>query len=461
MRCMRSDCAFVCTGAICRAARILFCRGTGQCSSSRGASGTDMKAVVDQRSQRATASTGLGKSNATERGTPCYVKHCVSRDGKCTASGNVRREKPSPYEDVSRHCSAKLSNQPRGCKRDVNHPSVKVGGPSDETEFMPTFVDIFAGAGLFSGGFASAGFRPLLAVDIDPLAIETYRRNLGPFAVHASVERVQEGVRADVLTAGPPCQGFSSLGTRDPADQRNRLCLAIAKWAAATNASIVVVENVPPFLKSPQWQRMASALKNLGYAIDAWCLNAADFGTPQYRIRSFTVASKIGMPTQPKPLPRVAAEAAFCPIRRRDPMHIWPQPSPMAAARICRIPQCGDRRDIMSVAPELCPPSWFDLGCQVTDVWGRIDPNRPANTLKSRFQNPSTGRYLHPTDDRVISLREGARLQGVPDDWVFAGHREAMVRQIGNGVPLPLGRAVAIEIARLFESTRAGGRWVA
>src|SRR5690606_16390875 len=99
------------------------------------------------------------------------------------------------------------------------------------------------------------------------------------------------------------------------------------------------------------------------------------------------------------------------------------------------------------------PPSWKSIGCQATDVWGRIDPDVPANTIRCAFQNPSKGRYLHPTEDRVITLREGARLQGVPDDWTFAGRPYPIARQIGNGVPVPLAAAVARSIYDALEAT--------
>jgi DNA (cytosine-5)-methyltransferase 1 len=127
-------------------------------------------------------------------------------------------------------------------------------------------------------------------------------------------------------------------------------------------------------------------------------------------------------------------------------MHRWSKPSKLAAGRMAQIPIGGDKRDLMRAAPELCPPSWAVVGCQATDVWGRIDPAKPANTLRCAFQNPSKGRYIHPTEDRVLSLREGARLQGVPDEWVFEGRDYPVARQIGNGVPVPLARAVAEEV---------------
>lgn len=122
----------------------------------------------------------------------------------------------------------------------------------------------------------------------------------------------------------------------------------------------------------------------------------------------------------------------------------------LALARFKHIPPRGDKRDVIRRAPHLCPPSWLRMGVQATDVWGRMNPDALANTLRCAFQNASKGRYVHPTEHRVLTLREGARIQGVPDAWQFHGDRSSIARQIGNGVPLPLGRAVATSIAKLF-----------
>jgi DNA (cytosine-5)-methyltransferase 1 len=103
----------------------------------------------------------------------------------------------------------------------------------------------------------------------------------------------------------------------------------------------------------------------------------------------------------------------------------------------------GDKRDVMRYAPELTPPSWWRLRCQVTDAWGRMEWDRPSNTIRTALQNPSKGRYIHPEQHRVISLREAARLHTIPDGWRFAGSPKQVARQIGNSVPPSLGRAVA------------------
>lgn len=320
---------------------------------------------------------------------------------------------------------------------------------------MPKFIDMFSGAGLFSAGCAAARMRPVLAIDVAREAIASYNRNVAPVGIVGSVLDDITIPEAEVLIAGPPCQGFSTLGRQDPLDIRNELALAVPKWAQRCGADVVVIENVPPFLRSAHWKRLADALSKLGFEIQTWELEAADFGTPQLRRRAFTVASRIGEIEPPRRVNRrvTAGEAIARPVRAGDRMHRWPQPVGIAAERIALIPAGGDKRDIMRLAPDLCPPSWEKVGCQATDVWGRIEPDEPANTLRCTFQNPSKGRYLHPTENRCISLREGARLQGVPDSWIFEGRNYPVARQIGNGVPIPLAKAVARSVAAAFEKT--------
>ena len=307
-----------------------------------------------------------------------------------------------------------------------------------------TFIDLFSGAGLFSEAACQAGLEAKLAIDVSADAIQTYNANVRPVGVVGSVLDDWDVPQVDVLIAGPPCQGFSTLGRRDPKDERNSLSLSVAKWAEAAKPSIVVVENVPPFLKSEHWHRLADRLNSQGYSIQTWILEANEFGSPQLRRRAFTLASRIGVLNEPKPSGRTAkaGDVFDLPIAPDDPMHTWPMPSELAAKRMHMIPPKGDKRDVMRAAPDLCPPSWERVGCHATDVWGRIDPAKPSNTIRCTFQNPSKGRYIHPTEHRVISLREAARLQGVPDGWVFAGKPYPIARQIGNGVPVHLGRAV-------------------
>lgn len=314
------------------------------------------------------------------------------------------------------------------------------------------FIDLFSGAGLLSEGFKLAGFAPKAAYDIDADAISSYVRNIAKVGIVLDVSNIPERTKAPVLIAGPPCQGFSTLGRRDHKDSRNKLCLQVPRWAKSIEADVVIVENVPPFTKSVYWRAMRNELESNGYEIDVWTLDAADYGTPQHRMRTFTIASRKGLPNRPTKMSVIRSAEVFSSegLTAEDPMHVWPSPQGIALERIRMIPPCGDKRSLMKTSPGLCPKSWFELGNQATDVWGRIDPSRPSNTLRCCFQNPSKGRYIHPYEDRVISLREGARLQGIPDSWVMIGTRTSVARQIGNGVPVTLALSIARSIRSVF-----------
>lgn len=315
-------------------------------------------------------------------------------------------------------------------------------------------AELFSGAGLLGGGFAKAGFKSVFAAELDPRAVETYNNNIEPVAEVWDVTEVKKGLDYEVLVAGPPCQGFSTLGRRDPKDVRNSLSLSVFEWAQQHKPKIVVIENVPQFLESEYWMTLKSRFSDIGYDCISWVLNAADYGVPQNRYRSFTIFSTIGLPERPKHnITKMTVRSAFqglSNIADGINFHISPIPTDLALSRMKLIPPNGDKRNIMAQAPELCPPSWFRMGNQAVDVWGRLDWNKPANTLRCDFQAPSKGRYLHPEQDRVISLREGARIQGIPDSWHFFGARTSIARQIGNGVPVPLAKAVGLSIIELL-----------
>jgi len=312
----------------------------------------------------------------------------------------------------------------------------------------PTVVDLFAGAGLFSYAFQQAGFRVTRAVEIDKVAAETYAMNVGNHVEVGDVKRAIPYGRCDVLIAGPPCQGFSTLGSRRPDDVRNYLSLEVVRWAKAMRPKVVVIENVAPFLQSPMWKRLAERLRRVGFEVKAYEFNAVEYGVPQIRLRSFTVACAGGASLRSRrpPVFRHTVRDAWIGLRTTPDgrnHHYSPEPSSVALARMRVIPPGGDKRDVMTAAPQLTPPSWWRLSCQVTDAWGRMEWDSPCNTLRTAFQNASKGRYIHPEQDRVISLREAARLHSVPDDWIFAGLPTQIARQIGNSVPPALGRVVA------------------
>ncbi|WP_390630622.1 DNA cytosine methyltransferase [Roseiconus lacunae] len=322
----------------------------------------------------------------------------------------------------------------------------------------PTFVEIFAGAGLMSHAFIKAGFSPILAVELDERACHSYRNNIGDHIVCGDVCRISPPDSCDVLVAGPPCQGFSTLNRTRADDPRNRLCFEVIRWAKRMSPQHVVIENVAPFANSEICQSLLERLKRLGYASAVYILNAADFGVAQERKRTFLIASKFGsvegMTFRHRSPVTIAEAWRELPNRRIDPQGgIYPLPSELALARFKVIPRNGDRRDILLHAPELAPESWFKLRPNDnTGVWGRMNRQSVSPTIRTCFQNPSKGRYIHPTRNRVITLREAARLQTIPDSWTFTGDRSSVTRQIGNGVPVKLAATVARKCRRLLES---------
>ncbi len=314
-------------------------------------------------------------------------------------------------------------------------------------------IELFCGAGLFSHAFARNGFTSVLSADLDSDAISSFNQNLdcNSGIVHDVLNIVS--VKAELLVAGPPCQGFSTLGKRDSKDSRNRLSLVLPEWAEACDVKVVVIENVPQFLNSEYSSQLCSVFKTMGYEVVQWSLDAHKYGVPQKRKRSFSIFSKIGLPAQPSESEfENTVLGTFKGLREKskDAMHQFVLPTELALERIKNIPKNGGKFDLMKNRPDLCPSSWYKLGNQACDVWGRMDATKPANTIRCAFQNPSKGRYIHPNKNRVITLREGARLQGVPDSWQFIGTRTSIARQIGNGVPIQLGNSVAKEIACLF-----------
>ena len=316
-------------------------------------------------------------------------------------------------------------------------------------------VDLFSGAGLLSSAFVAEGFRVTLAIEQNRVAAETYRANLGDHIQVGDITKLGPAGTCDVLIAGPPCQGFSTLGKRDKSDPRNKLSLIVGTWAEALLPKIVVVENVPTFLGSRYWIKLKKKFELLGYETSTTVLNAVDYGLPQIRRRCFAFASRVGTPEieLPKSTPHLTVRQAWeglPEIPTGQNSHVARVPSKIALARMKVIPLGGDKRDVLRIAPQLAPPSWWKIIGEATDVWGRMLWNEPCNTLRTALLNASKGRYIHPEQNRVITLREAARLHGIRDDWQFSGTPYQVARQIGNGVPPTLGRVVARAVRGCF-----------
>ena len=211
---------------------------------------------------------------------------------------------------------------------------------------------------------------------------------------------------------------------------------------------VVVIENVAPFLQTSIWEELKSDFEDLGYDFDGAVYNAFDFGVPQLRERSITLATQVSI-EKPKKLRTYNVETVreawqgLSKIPNGKNHHFAPVPTPMTLERIKYVPPEGDRYELIRRAPHLVPPSLLRLKSGVSDVWGRMKWNEPSNTMRTFMIHPSKGRYIHPEQHRVLSLREAARLQSIPDSFTFEGGITDIARQIGNAVPPGLGRAIA------------------
>lgn len=335
-------------------------------------------------------------------------------------------------------------------------------------------ADLFAGAGGITEGFRRAEFTPVAAVEFDRWAAQTYAANFGDHVLACPIENVKvqhrdgmlswsgvgvegrplefETPQIDVLVGGPPCQGFSPLGRMndwDFEDPRNKLWRHYMRILDVVQPKVFVIENVPEILKSAEFERLQRHVRRLsqGYEIAFDVLNASFFGVPQSRKRAIIIGSRIGMPTlPPETLERRTVRDAIGSLPSKPDgknWHIARNPLPMSLERYKCVPEGGNRFDLMEKRPDLTPKCWLKKKTGSTDVFGRMWWDQPAPTIRTEFFKPEKGRYLHPQAHRPITIREAARLQTFPDEFIFIGSNVQVAKQIGNAVPVQLANAIA------------------
>lgn len=345
----------------------------------------------------------------------------------------------------------------------------------------PTAIDLFSGAGGFSLAAKNAGFRVLAAVEYDKWAQKTYTRNFitsrkSPPKLYGDIWDVEPdqllkdiGLKLgelDVLVGGPPCQGFSThrikgAGVDDP---RNKLLLRYFDFVKQLQPKVFVVENVSGMLwerHKPYVQRFKNLAKRNGYKIVSGApqlINARDFGVPQSRKRVFIlgVRSDIDVSSDFEWPPKATHFDPNSDIVKNDGEKVWipastvfekplkPKvedlnnlhmgPGPDMVKRFKKTPLNGGSRS--NVLP--CHKNHDGH----KDVYGRIDPSKPGPTMTTGCINPSRGRFVHPTKHHGITARYAARFQTFPDDFYFEGGLGHSGKQIGNAVPVELGRYI-------------------
>jgi DNA (cytosine-5)-methyltransferase 1 len=327
----------------------------------------------------------------------------------------------------------------------------------EKTSF--NFIDLFAGAGGISCGFRMAGLRPLLAVEIDPVACETYQRNFKEAYVYCqdmkklSTREILErlgGKTIHVLAGGFPCQGFSVAGFRDPDDKRNVLYKEVVRLVQAVRPWYVVLENVPGVLTMKDgavYKTILRDFESIGYPdMSVFILEAADYGIPQLRTRAIFIANRLGIKNpypkpQLKPDQYVPIETAIEDLKDKpaDPSinHEWTRHSKKLEDRIAEV---KPGRSLYS--------TFFD-------AYKRQFKGYPSMTIKENHG----GTHIHYELNRVLSAREMARLQTFPDEFIFAGTMKKAMWQIGNAVPpvmfKNIGLALVSKLKKISESDAA------
>lgn len=339
-------------------------------------------------------------------------------------------------------------------------------------------IDLFAGCGGLSLGFELSGkFRAVLAVEMDSDAAETYASNFKKTPVKARpIEAITTFPSADVIVGGPPCQAFSLLNRHGVGSERRALWRHYVRALKSSGSSAFLMENVPELLRSDEYELFLAEARLEGFTVEGRVLNAADFGVPQTRKRAIVLGVKGAAPVWPEPThsnptdqPILGTKpwVTFREAVRGLPVvpngrgwHRARSPRDFSLERYRAVPHDGGNRFQMQEAldaqgrGELVPRCWREKPSGTTDVFGRLWWDRPAGTIRTEFYKPEKGRYLHPSEDRPITVREAARLMTFPDDFDLPEGQSmtAIGRQIGNAVPPLLARRLAEGVAATLDS---------
>lgn len=351
---------------------------------------------------------------------------------------------------------------------------------------MKKVIDLFCGAGGLSAGLQRAGFTIKTGVDIDKQALHTYKINFRRAVTLQKdiadvtgdelrkLAHIQKDDHEFLLVGCPPCQGFSSLGKRDPDDIKNQLVFQYVRIIRELQPNFILMENVPGMAKNVGKKIFSDIVAQLeeDYHIDKAILNAADFGVPQTRkrlvlhgvrrpvyevLKTITGSSEIKFLPQKthyqEPEKRKKAWvtvgetiSGLPPIEAGESIdndevynHVARKLSGTNIARLAAIRANGGNRQGISAKYELLCHKGENVS--YSDTYGILDATKPAPTITAGCTVISKGRYGHPTQNRGLSVREAARLQSFPDTFRFTGSLTSMSTQVGNAVPPRLAEA--------------------
>ncbi len=349
-------------------------------------------------------------------------------------------------------------------------------------------LDLFSGCGGFSYGFQEAGFNVVLGIDNVKVALDTFKYNhtnseafVKDLSCDVSIKEIvkfldsQGGV--DIIIAGPPCQGFSLTGSRDENDERNELFYSVFKIAKLLKIKpkAVIIENVPGLATLYKGKAKIEIEKNFKknkYTYNSNIIYAPNFGVPQIRKRLFFVGldkenyGTFEFPTEIlKKENYVTCEDAISDLptleydlgvnqskysteplssyqqkmRKNSKIinnHIGTQHTDLVKDVISQVPEGGNHKDL---------PKGVGESRKFNEAWTRYHSKKPSKTIDTGHRN-----HFHYKFNRVPTVRENARLQSFPDDFIFLGTKTQQYKQVGNAVPPLLGYHIAMRLKEIL-----------
>jgi DNA (cytosine-5)-methyltransferase 1 len=377
-----------------------------------------------------------------------------------------------------------------------------------ETIDRPTAVDLFCGAGGLSLGLRDAGFAVLVGADNDPASVETHTANIGGLGYVGDLSRPGDFVtrlrawgirRVDLVAGGVPCQPFSKAGRakirslvhsgqRPAHDARADLWKSFLEVVGALRPRAVLLENVPDLAvwnEGAVLLSLCESLRQLGYATDVVILDAHRYMVPQHRARLFLVGRRPGIRFEwPRPVPgQISVREAISdlpripPAQRRERIeYAGPTTAfqrllregmePAAAGWIHDHISRDVRRDDAEAFAMLRPgQTYADLPEHLqryrsdifSDKYKRLEWTGLSRSITAHIARDGYW-YIHPDQDRTLSIREAARIQTFPDWFRFSGRPSIRYRQIGNAVPPLLARAIGLQLAAALRVPPRRGR---
>ena len=353
-------------------------------------------------------------------------------------------------------------------------------------------LDLFSGAGGLSRGFMDAGYNVVLGVDFDDAALKTFKANHGKSEAmkldlfdHSNIDKITEYLERnkfsiDVLVGGPPCQGFSVAGPRNMDDKRNSLYLAMVKLADILKPKAVILENVPGMIQINDGigaKRIVQDFAEIGYKMVPKLLYAPDYGIPQIRKRVFFVGLRDTNTEFEFPeafvdkehyvtcedaigdLPSLqtadgeiiygeeeqdylfdAVNEYQKEMRKRSIKvhnHIGSVPIEKTKTMISMVPEGKNYKAL---------PEEYSCLSKYHEALTRYHSKKPSLTINTGHRS-----HFHYKWNRIPTVRESARLQSFPDDFIFYGNKSEQYRQVGNAVPPMLGKVVAKKLLQYLK----------